>query len=289
MVYLIFNKKVVEKIMNKSDLRFFTQIGITVLLCCIISLTTAISIFGLSQYSLLLGLIGTLTSIIFPAFFIYCASGGNAILIHSNHVSNIIAVFSALNFSVSFFIASFLTNLIFPENKNTNRKDDKDAIFIDECFMKLNERALESERLNSSPYHHIRDVSTYENTEDTCCICFVEKSISSLLIPETLLHHHEKEQLINLKQNTPSTELLASLKHKDKICTECIKEIEDFGQANTNIKSNTKLCPITRNEIKTMYSLYLDYKNDIKIKIHTTKRHREYDNRGNVLLPLSNI
>ncbi len=275
--------------MNKSGLRFFTQIGITVLLCCIISLTTAISIFGLSQYSLLLGLIGTLTSIIFPAFFIYCASGGNAILIHSNHVSNIIAVFSALNFSVSFFIASFLTNLIFPENKNTTRKDNKDAMFIDKCFMKLNERALESESLNYSSHHHIRDVSTYENTEKTCCICYEEKSISSLLIPETLLKAGEKEQVINFKQNTPSTKLLAALRDKYKICTGCIKEIKDFGQDNNNNKSNTKLCPITRNEIKTMYSLYLDNKNDIKIKLHTTKSYREYDNRGNVLLPLGNI
>jgi hypothetical protein len=231
---------------NKSKLGFFTQIGITILLCLIISCITAISIFGLSQYSLLLGLFGALTSIIFPFYFVYSAAGGSAIIIHSNHVSSLIAVFSALNFCVSFFTASFLTSLIFAENNNTT-------------------------------------------TSGECNICFEKNSNSSLLIFETSLNKDEKKQLNNIEQNTPSNELLAALKNKDKICTKCYKKIKDYGQKNNTLRSYTKLCPFTAQEVKKMFRIESDDTDNIKIKHYTTKTYQEHDDKGNVLLPLLNI
>ena len=282
-IFLILNKKTAGQIVNKSKLEFFTQIGITILLCLIISCITAISIFGLSQYSLLLGLFGALTSIIFPFYFVYSAAGGSAIIIHSNHVSSFIAVFSALNFCVSFFTASFLTSLIFAENNNTTTSEQNVLAIKNICF---NERKYAS---LFQPAPSIQDTKNYENTRGECNICLEENSNSSLLILETSLNKDEKKQLNNIKQNTPSNELLAALKNKDKICTKCYKKIKDFGHKNNTLISYTKSCPFTSQEVKKIYRIELDYENNTKIKHYTTKTHREYDNNGNVLLPLLNI
>ena len=128
---------------------------------------------GISQYSLLLGLFGALTSIIFPFYFVYSAAGGSAIIIHSNHVSGLIAVFSALNFCVSFFTASFLTSLIFAEKTGECNicleENSNSSLLILETSLNKDEKKQLNNIKQNTPSNELNELLTALKNKDKIC------------------------------------------------------------------------------------------------------------------------